>query len=149
MRYLKLTPRIYAPGLRQGILWASWMRHQAELSAGFNPLEGMLWVWTFSRLLGELREVPYDRVRSEGLREGLREGLPGSARGHRRGDRHTWAPHATADWSREWGGWALCAAVRLWLHLSLVLAQDAHRNEACPATLDTINGQMLKAIECV
>ena len=37
-------------------MWANWMRHQAELSADLNGLEVLLWVWTFSRLLGELRE---------------------------------------------------------------------------------------------
>ena len=59
-------------GLNKVIMWANWMRHQAELSADLNPLECLLWVWTFSRLLGELHEVPWDKVAKDGLREGLR-----------------------------------------------------------------------------
>ena len=59
-------------GLNQGIMWANWMRHQAELSADLNGLEVLLWVWTFSRLLGELREVQWDKVAKDGLLEGLR-----------------------------------------------------------------------------
>ena len=52
-------------GLNKAIMWANWMRHQAELSADLNPLECLLWVWTFSRLLGELHEVPWDKVAKE------------------------------------------------------------------------------------
>jgi len=59
-------------GLQHGIMWANWMRHQAELSAELNGLEVLLWVWTFSRLLGELREVPWEKAAKDGLQEALR-----------------------------------------------------------------------------
>jgi hypothetical protein len=59
-------------GLSKNIMWANWMRHQAELSADLNALEVLLWVWTFSRLLGELHEIPWDKVAKDGLGEGLR-----------------------------------------------------------------------------
>ena len=38
----------------------------------FVPCSPCFQLWTFSRLLGELREVQWDKVANEGLREGLR-----------------------------------------------------------------------------
>ena len=56
-----------------GMIWSNWMRNEGQLPRELSLSEMLLWAWTFTRFLGELKEVKTDFGIMRGLAEYIRD----------------------------------------------------------------------------